>query len=71
MDDEASCRICGRPLTKDERGLNQKILEADAKRGFWRCLTCLAEYLECGEEELDFIVNDDVKYRMGDELAMG
>ena len=23
------------------------------------------------EEELDFIVNDDVKYRMGDELAMG
>ena len=52
MDDEASCRICGRPLTKDERGLNQKILEADAKRGFWRCLTCLAEYLECGENEL-------------------
>ena len=49
---EACCRICGRALTKDERGLNRKILEADAKTGFWRCLTCLAAFLECDEEEL-------------------
>ena len=47
-----TCSICGRSLTKDERGLNQKILEGDVKRGILRCLTCLSEYLECGEDEL-------------------
>ena len=28
-----------------------------------------AEHDGLTEEELDFIVNDDVKFRMGDELA--
>ena len=31
----------------------------------------LAGHYGLTEEELDFIVNYDVKYRMGDELAMG
>lgn len=52
QDEEVACRICGRFLTRDERGLNRKILEADAKGGLWRCLACLAEFLECEEEEL-------------------
>lgn len=52
MSVDVCCRICSRPLTKDEHGLNNKILERDAKNGFWRCLTCMAEYLECEEEEL-------------------
>ena len=47
-----SCRICGRSLTKDEKGLNKKILDGDVKQGIWRCLTCMAEYLECDEDEL-------------------
>ena len=49
---EIKCRLCDRPLTKDEQGLNQKILENDTQNGFWRCLPCMAEYLECDEEEL-------------------
>ena len=48
-----TCSMCGRTLTKDESGLNIKILEGDIKRGIWRCLTCLAEYLECEEGDLE------------------
>ena len=46
------CGFCGRPLLKDEIGLTRKILESDSKRGIWRCLSCMADYLECGEDEL-------------------
>lgn len=53
MSENNTCSICGRKLTKDEAGLNRKILDADAKRGIWRCLTCMAEYLECEEFELN------------------
>ena len=52
MDDEIKCKICDRLLTKDEKGLNQKILDGDVKNGIWRCLTCLAEYLEVDEDDL-------------------
>ena len=46
------CKICGRELTKDETGLNKKILDGDVKNGIWRCLSCMADYLECDEDEL-------------------
>lgn len=46
------CKLCDRLLTKDEQGLNKKLLENDVKRGLWRCLSCMAEYLECEEDEL-------------------
>ena len=52
MADAIPCKICGRLLTRDERGLNQKILDGDVKNGIWRCLTCMADYLECDEDEL-------------------
>ncbi len=52
MDDEINCRICAQLLTKDEKGINQKILDGDVKNGIWRCLTCMADYLECEEDEL-------------------
>ena len=52
MSDANTCSICGRELTKDESGLNKKILDGDIKRGIWRCLTCVAEYLECDEGDL-------------------
>ena len=29
---------------------------------------CLCKYLGFSDEELDFIINYDIKYRMGDEL---
>ena len=46
------CKICVRELTKDETGLNKKILDGDVKNGIWRCLSCMADYLECDEDEL-------------------
>ena len=52
MADAIQCKKCGRLLTRDERGLNQKILDGDVKNGIWRCLTCMADYLECDEDEL-------------------
>lgn len=52
MANEVRCRFCGRLLTKGEKGLNRKILEGDIKGGIWRCLTCMAMYLECEEAEL-------------------
>lgn len=50
--DNVACIFCGRALTRDEQGLNKKILEGDVRRGLWRCLSCMAEYLECTEDEL-------------------
>ncbi len=46
------CRYCDRTLSKDEIGLNKKILDSEVKDGIYRCLTCMAEFLECSEEEL-------------------
>ena len=46
------CRFCDRTLSKDEIGLNKKILNIEVKDGIYRCLTCMAEYLECSEEDL-------------------
>ena len=53
MSDANACSMCGRALTKDESGLNSKILDGDVKRGIWRCLSCMAEYLECEAADLE------------------
>ena len=55
MECDLVCKICGRELTKDETGLNKKILDGDVKNGIWRCLSCMADYLECDEDELKAI----------------
>ncbi len=52
MECDLVCKICGRELTKDEAGLNKKILDGDVKNEIWRCLSCMAEYLECDDDEL-------------------
>lgn len=45
------CKICFKsPLSKDEIGINKKLLGTDMKSFF--CLDCLADYLECTENEL-------------------
>ena len=46
------CRFCDSALPKDVIALNKKILDIEVKDGIYRCLTCMAEYLECSEEEL-------------------
>ncbi len=53
MESDPVCKICGRVLTKDETGLNKKILDGDVKNGIWRCLSCMAENLECEVDELE------------------
>lgn len=45
------CKVCFRsPLTKDEVGINKKLLGTDVKAFF--CMNCLATYLDCTVEEL-------------------
>ena len=46
------CQYCHAGLSRDEIGLNKKLFEADAKKGKYSCLPCMAESLECSEEEL-------------------
>jgi len=53
MVDAEMCSLCGRELTSDEHGLNQKILDGDVKNGIWRCLKCMAECLECEVGDLN------------------
>ena len=46
-----NCVICGRQeLDRDTIGINQKLL--GRKIDNYYCMECLADYLECTEEEL-------------------
>ena len=46
------CFVCGKKqLTKNEIGLNKKLLGRNIKR--FQCLNCLAEYLEVA---VDFLI---------------
>lgn len=48
-----SCRSCdATALPKDVVALNRKLFPAAAKRREFLCLACMAEYLECSEEDL-------------------
>lgn len=45
-----TCCECGRPLTKDEIALSQKLIDMDTEDYY--CLPCMAEYFGCDEEDL-------------------
>ena len=46
-----SCISCGKkPLSKDEIGVNKKLLDAD--NGNFYCMECLAEYLEVEVQDI-------------------
>lgn len=46
-----TCKLCFKtPLSKDEIGINKKLLGNNIDS--FLCLRCLADYLECTEEEL-------------------
>lgn len=48
---KTTCKLCFKtPLSKDEIGINKKLLGNNIDSFF--CLNCLADYLECTEEEL-------------------
>lgn len=45
------CRICGKtPLSKNEIGLNKKLVHRELKEFF--CIVCLADYFETTTEDL-------------------
>lgn len=47
------CRYCEKtPLSKDEIGLNKKLFESEAKLKRFMCLHCMADYLDCSEDDL-------------------
>ena len=46
-----TCKLCYKtPLSKDEIGINKKLLGKNIDS--FLCLGCLADFLECSEEEL-------------------
>lgn len=52
------CQYCSSPLSRDEIGLSQKLLENETKYGRFTCLTCMAEQLDVSVEELLAKVED-------------
>ncbi len=46
------CHQCSRELSKDEVGLNKKLIEVHTQKGLYLCLDCLADYLDVTTEEL-------------------
>ena len=49
---EKNCRYCEITLDRNAIGLNKKLFEDDAKRNLYMCFPCMAEYLECSEDDL-------------------
>lgn len=45
-----TCCDCGKNVKKDEIALTQKLIDPDAVEFY--CLTCMAEYIGCSEEDL-------------------
>jgi hypothetical protein len=50
------CLFCGRTLTRNEIGLNKKLLGRNVKHFY--CIDCLAEYLEVSADELKARIED-------------
>lgn len=44
------CCDCGKILKKDEVALSQKLIDVDTDDFY--CLSCMAEYIGCSEEDL-------------------
>lgn len=51
-----SCCNCGRPLKKDEIALSKKLIDADTEDFY--CLSCMAEYFGCDEEDLKIKIRE-------------
>ena len=50
MKKKKTCCDCGCDVKKDEIALTQKLIDPDAEDFY--CLTCMAEYIGCSEEDL-------------------
>lgn len=48
------CRKCGKPLVKDEKPINLKLISRDVKEFY--CVSCLSEKLGCDKQKIyDYI----------------
>ena len=50
------CPVCGKVITKNEAGLNRKLIDDNARDYY--CLSCLAEILEVTEDDLRAKIED-------------
>ncbi|MBQ8576576.1 MAG: hypothetical protein IJ449_01205 [Clostridia bacterium] len=48
------CKVCGRPVTRDEIGLTKKLINRGAVEFF--CKTCLSKKFEMTEAECDTLI---------------
>jgi len=54
---QINCAYCVKErLSKNEIGLNKKLTDRQADR--MMCFTCMAEYFETTEEELEYMIED-------------
>jgi biotin operon repressor len=56
MKNKKICFNCGKPVVKDVIALHRKLFSYNVDRFF--CLPCLAEYLECSEDELKKLIKE-------------
>ncbi len=52
------CQYCSSTLDKDAIGLNKKLFEPMTKENRYMCLSCVAKYLDCTEEDLKEKIED-------------
>lgn len=45
------CVECDRPLKKDEVALTRKLIDVDTDEFY--CINCLADYLDCSQDDLE------------------
>jgi biotin operon repressor len=56
MEKKKVCFNCGELVVKDVISLHRKLFSDNVDRFF--CLSCLAEYLECTEEDLKKLIKE-------------
>lgn len=50
------CCDCGKSLTKDEIALSKKLIDEETKDFY--CLSCMAEYFGCDEDDLKIKIRE-------------
>lgn len=50
MKKKRTCCECDKPLSKDEAALCKKLIDIDTEEFY--CITCLADYIGCTEQDL-------------------
>ena len=51
-----TCCDCGKTVNKDEIALAMKLIDEDTEEFY--CITCMAEYFGCDEDELNLKIRE-------------